>query len=190
MYEMKYTTNVIENIIITAILNVSDELQGKCIMDISKNSHWVDFYLCYLKPTLLTCIGSMDPLSSLLSSKYSSNDIVDVLDLKTYDRIGIFEEQYDLVTDFMPFFLRIEDDRLWQRYIENMCFYLKPGGLFIVTGDFTRTYTSEYYGKLRSEGIWKAIVGNCNCSVVNVIDNYIKGLTNEVSNIMVIKKNE
>lgn len=178
LYHTKYHYNMVENGIVDFLRGLySEDILNKYVLDIGLGTgHWVDFYLEFLKANV-TAVDFSDIVIKRAKEKYLSVPNVDVLQLDISDRVGAFHEQYNVINAIGVMFHLVDDD-LWQAAVENLCFYLKPGGSLIVGGDFTETKRISHHRKVRSLGVWKAMVSSCGCAVQDVTYfDWFKGTT-------------
>ena len=189
MYQSRYNQNILENVVISELMAAyGEDIHEKCFLETSSTAHWVNFYLAFFRASLVTMVTRNTHIVESVSNRYKTLDAVDVLALCIEDRIGIFESQYDVISSFGLMDTMVDDKR-WQRSLENLCFYLKPGGILLTSGDFTRTERTHQHMKTRSKAMWSAIIRNCGCSLDKLIVNeFFMGAMR--GNVLVIRKNE
>jgi len=174
--EFKFMNNMFENIIVTSMHNIyNEDIYDKCFMDISTSDHFVDFYLNYLHASLVTSICdskdhrgvSNKQVAELRKYKYNALNQVDNLIYDLDEQIGAFKGQYDIVVafDILNYYT---NNHLWQMVVENILFYLKPGGLCFINGAFDDNKVIKYGQNFRSNGVWRALVNKCGCSIVSI----------------------
>jgi len=164
-FKKKFVHNLLENVIISEMLKeFGEDLYDKCIMDVSFGCNLHDFYLNHLQASLVTSTSLPDSeVDTLLDYR------LDVLNLDLHDRVGAFSSQYDIVVAYDTFNVYLSDIN-WQATLENLLFYIKPGGLCIVNGTFP-TITLDDSIRSRSKGVWRALIKKCNCSIITLLDN-------------------
>ncbi len=189
MYQTRYNQNVLENVVISEIVNnYGEDVYEKCFLETSSTPHWVNFYLTFFRANLVTMVTRDKYIVESVRNRYKTLDGIDVLTLDIEDRIGVFESQYDIITSFGLMDTLVGYKR-WQRSLENLCFYLKPGGMLLASGDFTRTEHTHQSIKTRSKAMWVAIAHNNRCTIDKIILNELFMGTMR-GNVLVIKKNE
>lgn len=185
-YRSEFVNNMFENIIISEMFKAYDTgLYDKCFMDVSLSDDLLSLYLDTLQASLVTLIRKPENLSKygLITSDIEQ---LDVLSLDLEDRVGAFKEQYNIIVAFNSLAL-YNNDRTWQTCVENLLYYLKPGGLCFVNGTFLDNKCVINEKKFRSKGLWKAIVKHCNCSISDIIENPLVSFYKD-DKIMVIRK--
>lgn len=186
----KYYFNFTENIIIKHYNQTYlHSLYNRCILDVSLDDYWVDFYLDYFDPCVVTTIGSPKPFVDYMKNKYSDQPIVEILNNDIQEHIGIFEKQFDVV-NVIDIMFRFTDDYLWKTSIRNLCFYLKPGGLLFISGNFEDNTFNTGSNKFRSLKVWKRILNIYGCQIEEVYNAYTFGNDFSTHNLLVVKKNE
>lgn len=158
----EYYCNLLENECLKAMhKHFKGDFRQKCVLGVDLDFRSSEFFLFNCLASVCTCIGTHRP-------KNIDNPRFDFLESTLYDKIGVFEEQYDTVyvgSDLSMF----SDDIKWQKVVENLCFYLTSGGILFIPGNFKSTKTVSKYIKTRSLNIWKAVINNCGCSVDKVV---------------------
>jgi hypothetical protein len=156
-----YYQNLLENECLKAMhVHFNGEFRHKCVLGIDLDFRSSEFFLFNCLASFCTCIGKHAP-------ENISNSRFDFLEEVVYNKIGVFEGQYDVVYVGSDLSL-ILDDIQWQRSVENLCFYLNSGGLLFIPGNFKRTPAVFSPLKIRSFNIWKALVNNYGCSVEKI----------------------
>ena len=157
-----YYQNMLENACLKAMHeHFAGDFRHKCVMGIDLDFRSSEFFLFNCMATICTCLGTHKP-------KLIDNPRFDFLENTLYSKVGVFEDQYDVVyvdSDLSMF----SDDSQWQNAVENLCFYLKVGGLLFIPGNFDSTKVVSKYIKTRSLNIWKVIINNCGCSVEKIV---------------------
>jgi len=189
MYQSRYNQNALENVVISELMSAyGDDVYEKCFLDTSSTSYWVNFYLVFFKANLVTVVTKDTYIRETVANIYKTLDTVDVLTLDLHERVGIFEDQYDIITSFGVVDTLVNDAK-WQKTLENLCFYLKPGGIMLVSGDFTNNSQTHPNIKTRSRSLWAALLHNNRCTIEKMItDELFMGAIR--GNVLVIRKNE
>lgn len=185
-YKLKFIDNLYENAVMSKMHDFyGDTLVDRCFFDISLNKNLVNFYLNYLYASLITVPCGDATIYNSFERTFSNEYNVDILNFMLEERIGIFENQYDVVIAFNTL-NNIADNHLWLSIVENLLFYLKPNGLFFINGDFSKN-TVDGETKYRSRGVWNTIVKKCNCCVDSIIKTPLSNLSG-LNDILVIRK--
>ena len=174
----KFINNTLENIIINTMLKSnSEDIYDKCVLDVGLGYNLLDFYLDYLNASLVTVITAKDNLAAFI--QYPQ---IDVLKLNLSERVGAFSSQFDLVNAYGTFNF-IHSDSDWQTILENLLFYIRPGGFCLINGSFPKITEDN----CRSKGVWKAVLAKCGCSILSMTD-YSLDYFDITEKIMVVKK--
>lgn len=157
-----YYQSLIENTCLKAMhSHFKGDFRGKCVLGIDLDLRSSEFFLFNCLASVCTCIGTHKP-------KTINNSRFDFLEEVVYNKIGVFESQYDVVYAGSDLSL-ITEDIYWQRAVENLCFYLNSGGILFIPGNFGRSHIVSKHIKTRSFNIWKAVINNYGCSVEKII---------------------
>lgn len=178
--------NAAENIIYSYTTTSVGELIDGCIL-ITTPFPKFDFYIQRFGTPIITVLNEDTSIKNILTDNFY-NDFIDFINIPCYDRIISFKEQYDIVSSFFTLNMQ-KDDLLWQYSVENLCYYLKPGGLLFINGFFNRTFENATL-KFRSENLYKVVVNHFNCVIIDIIENKLP-LKNAIGDsVIIIKKNE
>jgi hypothetical protein len=182
-WEKCYFDSFLKNLILKVLYKeYGDTFSQLCVLDTTVEDVWLDFYLETLKTDVVTSISDFLP-QPIKYNKYNNYDFVEST---LYETIGPFTSQYDIVNTLDTLSLEL-DDFVWQKSLENLCNYLKPQGVMIISGNLQKTYTDDTF-RSRSEGLWRAIITSCSCSVKHFIKDPCKDLLKNPCDILIIGK--
>ena len=182
-WEEVYYNNFIKNFILEVLCNkYGKDFSELCILDTTVEDVWLDFYIETVQAAVVTSLNDYIPSPK----KYSNCFNYDFVDRNLQECLGPFTKQYNVVHILDSLSLEL-DDYIWQKMVENICSYLKKDGIIVVSGDLHRTYIEDTF-KNRSEGLWRAIINNCGCSITHFVKRPFKNVFNKPYDLLIVGK--
>ncbi len=190
MKDLYLSNSIINNYIYLIHKYLDDDISQSCTLHFNTDLKVLNFMIDAMGPDGLITVVDNKVTYRLSSFEEEALDFgLDFIDTPMYERIGAFRNQYDFIT--VSDVINTVNDKKWQATLENLCFYLKPGGLCVIHSSVTPIKTTEF--KTHSLGVWKAIVNKtADCKIIetlpldslNFLDNYY------FTDLIVVRKNE
>lgn len=179
----EYYNNYVKNYLLKMLHKYcSNQLDDLCVLDTTLSSYWIDFYLHTIQAPIVTSLGNTDSVSY----KYLDINNYDFLRRPLYESIGPFINQYNVVHVLDSFTYEMDDNK-WKKSVDVLCSYLKKDGFMIVSGNLQTMHTS-FATRDRSEGLWRAVINNSNCSIKSFVKMPVSVFTDIPHDILIVGK--
>src|SRR5262245_61725644 len=165
--ESRFHYNACENAIIralTALIPVANQApsvwrfaqdrRAWSVLDVgSGTGHWVDFYLEVYLAKSVTAVEFVPQMAAFLREKYAGRKEVTVLEADIVSD-PLPARSFDIVNAIGVMFHIVEDER-WRRAVTSLLAAVKPGGLFLVGGDFGTVTRNVQFHRVDQFESWK-----------------------------------
>jgi len=146
--------NSVENLIIRFAADSNIDLQNAELLDVGTGTgHWLDFYRRLADFQRLVGVDVSSTAVEALQQQHLADNDVDIrhYDVSADETLGT--SCFDLINAIGVMFHLVNDDS-WQNALRNVSHMLKPGGYFVVGGQFGWITRSVQFHNRDSFGDW------------------------------------